>query len=92
MLNVLALLILATLGPTFQGNQILTKQNILDLIITQTESMSGYFLLEDKYKYKSLLQVCIHLDFSYKLKHVRNMHLILQILSSIQLIRKKPNH
>lgn len=84
MLNMLALLILATLGPAFQGNQILTKQNILDLIITQTESMSGYFLLEDKYKYKSLLQVCIHLDFSYKLKHVRNMHLILQILSPIQ--------
>lgn len=52
MLNMLALLILATLGPAFQGNQILTKQNILDLIITQTESMSGYFLLEGKYKYK----------------------------------------
>lgn len=60
----------------------------MDLIITQTESMSGYFLLEDKYKYKSLLQVCIHFDFSYKLKHARNVHLMLQILSLIQLIRK----
>lgn len=50
MLNTLALLILAILIPAFQGNQIWTKQNILDLIITQRKSMSGYFLLEDKYK------------------------------------------
>lgn len=50
MLNTLGLLILAILIPAFQGNQIWTKQNVLDLIITQRKSMSGYFLLEDKYK------------------------------------------
>jgi len=55
MLNILALLIQSILSPAFQGNQIQTKQNILDLIITQTESMSSDFLLEDKYKYKALL-------------------------------------
>lgn len=84
----LLLLIQALLSSAFQGNQISTKQNILDLIIPQRESKSGYFLLEDKYKYKALLQVCIQFYFSCTLRHARNHALSFENFVSNPVIKK----